>query len=146
MIFQLKQCHNCHSLGDEGGKRGPALDAVAVRLTQDQLIRQVIQGGGNMPAYGKNLISCGDNGSRRLSRDAPSRRTIAGTGRLARRRARRGCSSVHSRVTHRIAMTSDTQALLQTWSAPSGWMSRCCLAVSDLYERLVSLACWFSQS
>jgi len=28
---------------------------VAVRLTQDQLIRQVIRGGGNMPAYGKNL-------------------------------------------------------------------------------------------
>jgi ubiquinol-cytochrome c reductase cytochrome b subunit len=55
LVFQLKQCHNCHSLGDEGGKRGPALDAVAVRLTQDQLIRQVIQGGGNMPAYGKNL-------------------------------------------------------------------------------------------
>jgi ubiquinol-cytochrome c reductase cytochrome b subunit len=55
LIFQLKQCHNCHSLGDQGGKRGPALDAVAVRLTQDQLIRQVIQGGGNMPAYGKNL-------------------------------------------------------------------------------------------
>jgi ubiquinol-cytochrome c reductase cytochrome b subunit len=55
LIFQVKQCHNCHSLGDEGGKRGPALDAVALRLTQDQLIRQVIQGGGNMPAYGKNL-------------------------------------------------------------------------------------------
>jgi len=28
---------------------------VALRLTRDQLIRQVIQGGGNMPAYGKNL-------------------------------------------------------------------------------------------
>jgi ubiquinol-cytochrome c reductase cytochrome b subunit len=55
LVFQEKQCHNCHSLGDQGGKRGPALDAVAVRLTQDQLIRQVIQGGGNMPAYGKNL-------------------------------------------------------------------------------------------
>jgi ubiquinol-cytochrome c reductase cytochrome b subunit len=55
LVFQVKQCHNCHSLGDEGGKRGPALDAVAVRLTQNQLIRQVIQGGGNMPAYGKNL-------------------------------------------------------------------------------------------
>jgi ubiquinol-cytochrome c reductase cytochrome b subunit len=54
-VFQAKQCHNCHSLGEQGGKRGPALDAVAVRLTQDQLIRQVIQGGGNMPAYGKNL-------------------------------------------------------------------------------------------
>jgi ubiquinol-cytochrome c reductase cytochrome b subunit len=55
LIFQSKQCHNCHSLGDIGGKRGPALDAVAVRLTQDQLVRQVLQGGGNMPAYGKNL-------------------------------------------------------------------------------------------
>src|SRR5712691_3263541 len=55
LVFQVKQCRNCHSLGDLGGQRGPALDSVAVRLTQDQLIRQVIQGGGNMPAYGKNL-------------------------------------------------------------------------------------------
>ncbi len=55
LVFQQKQCHNCHSLGNEGGMRGPALDSVATRLTQDQLIRQVIQGGGNMPAYGKNL-------------------------------------------------------------------------------------------
>jgi ubiquinol-cytochrome c reductase cytochrome b subunit len=55
LVFQAKQCHNCHSLDDRGGKRGPALDRVALTLTQDQLIRQVIQGGGNMPAYGKNL-------------------------------------------------------------------------------------------
>ena len=55
LVFQVKQCRNCHSLGDSGGKRGPALDSVAVRLTNDQLIRQVIQGGGNMPAYGNNL-------------------------------------------------------------------------------------------
>src|SRR5712672_1873815 len=55
LVFQSKQCHNCHALGDIGGKRGPALDAVAVRLTGDQLVRQVLQGGGNMPAYGKNL-------------------------------------------------------------------------------------------
>ncbi len=55
LVFQVKQCRNCHSLGELGGQRGPALDSVAVRLTQDQLIRQVIQGGGNMPAYGKNL-------------------------------------------------------------------------------------------
>jgi ubiquinol-cytochrome c reductase cytochrome b subunit len=55
LVFQFKQCHNCHSLGDEGGKRGPALDNVALIQTEDQLIRQVIQGGGNMPAYGKNL-------------------------------------------------------------------------------------------
>jgi ubiquinol-cytochrome c reductase cytochrome b subunit len=55
LVFQVKQCRNCHSLGESGGQRGPALDSVAVRLTQDQLIRQVIQGGGNMPSYGKNL-------------------------------------------------------------------------------------------
>jgi ubiquinol-cytochrome c reductase cytochrome b subunit len=55
LVFQLKQCHNCHSLDGRGGERGPALDRVAVGLTQDQLIRQVVQGGGNMPAYGKNL-------------------------------------------------------------------------------------------
>ena len=55
LVFQVKQCRNCHSLGDTGGQRGPSLDSVAVRLTQDQLIRQVIQGGGNMPAYGNNL-------------------------------------------------------------------------------------------
>ena len=55
LVFQVKQCRNCHSLGESGGQRGPALDTVALRLTQDQLIRQVIQGGGNMPAYGKNL-------------------------------------------------------------------------------------------
>jgi ubiquinol-cytochrome c reductase cytochrome b subunit len=55
LVFQVKQCRNCHSLGEAGGQRGPALDSVATRLTQGQLIRQVIQGGGNMPAYGKNL-------------------------------------------------------------------------------------------
>jgi ubiquinol-cytochrome c reductase cytochrome b subunit len=54
-VFQVKQCHNCHSLDNQGGKRGPALDNVALLLPRDQLIRQVIQGGGNMPAYGKNL-------------------------------------------------------------------------------------------
>jgi len=55
LVFQSKQCRNCHSLDGSGGLRGPALDGVATRLTSDQLVRQVIQGGGNMPAYGKNL-------------------------------------------------------------------------------------------
>ena len=54
-IFQSKQCRNCHALGGHGGDRGPALDAIASRMTEDQMIRQVLQGGGNMPAYGKNL-------------------------------------------------------------------------------------------
>jgi ubiquinol-cytochrome c reductase cytochrome b subunit len=55
LVFQNKQCRNCHSLGGTGGQRGPALDRVAAVMTSDQLVRQVIQGGGNMPAFGKNL-------------------------------------------------------------------------------------------
>jgi ubiquinol-cytochrome c reductase cytochrome b subunit len=55
LVFQGKQCRNCHEIGGTGGLRGPALDNVATRLTYDQLVRQVLQGGGNMPAYGKNL-------------------------------------------------------------------------------------------
>jgi len=55
LLVQGKQCRNCHALGGEGGLRGPALDDVATRLTHGQLVRQILQGGGNMPAYGKNL-------------------------------------------------------------------------------------------
>src|SRR5256712_257860 len=55
LVLRLKQCRNCHVLGETGGQRGPPLDEVAVRRAQDQLVRQGVQGGGNMPAYGKNL-------------------------------------------------------------------------------------------
>lgn len=55
LILQDKQCRNCHSIGGSGGLRGPALDGIATRMTEDQIIRQVLQGGGNMPAYGNAL-------------------------------------------------------------------------------------------
>lgn len=55
IVLQNKQCRNCHSIGGEGGLRGPALDSIAARMTEDQIIRQVLQGGGNMPAYGNAL-------------------------------------------------------------------------------------------
>lgn len=55
IVFQNKQCRDCHSIGGEGGLRGPALDSIATRMTEDQIIRQVLQGGGNMPAYGNSL-------------------------------------------------------------------------------------------
>ncbi|MFY9856167.1 MAG: cytochrome c, partial [Terracidiphilus sp.] len=54
-VFQAKQCRNCHSIGGAGGERGPALDDVATTMTIDQLRFKVVTGGGNMPAYGKNL-------------------------------------------------------------------------------------------
>src|SRR3977135_617075 len=55
LVFQAKQCRNCHSIGESGGQRGPTLDSVAVRLTEDHLLHPGVQGGGNMPAYGNNL-------------------------------------------------------------------------------------------
>jgi ubiquinol-cytochrome c reductase cytochrome b subunit len=55
IVFQAKQCRNCHALNGTGGLRGPDLSDVAARFTADQLIRQVIQGSGNMPAYANNL-------------------------------------------------------------------------------------------
>ena len=55
LVLQDKQCRNCHSLAGSGGQRGPTLDSIASRMTEDQIIRQVLQGGGNMPAYGNAL-------------------------------------------------------------------------------------------
>ena len=55
LVLQNKQCRNCHMLDGRGGQRGPALDGIASRMTEDQMIRQVLQGGGNMPAYGNAL-------------------------------------------------------------------------------------------
>jgi ubiquinol-cytochrome c reductase cytochrome b subunit len=58
VVFQHKNCRNCHALEGIGGKRGPDLTTVSTRLTREQLIDQVSNGtpgGGNMPAYGKQL-------------------------------------------------------------------------------------------
>jgi ubiquinol-cytochrome c reductase cytochrome b subunit len=58
VVFQNKQCRNCHALEGLCGRRGPDLTHVGVRLTRDQLIDQVSNGtpgGGNMPAYGKQI-------------------------------------------------------------------------------------------
>lgn len=55
LVLEDKQCRDCHSIAGSGGQRGPALDAVASHMTEDQIIHQVLQGGGNMPAYGNAL-------------------------------------------------------------------------------------------
>jgi ubiquinol-cytochrome c reductase cytochrome b subunit len=58
IVLQNKQCRNCHALEGIGGQRGPDLSGVGIRLTRDQLIDQISNGtpgGGDMPAYGKQI-------------------------------------------------------------------------------------------
>jgi ubiquinol-cytochrome c reductase cytochrome b subunit len=58
VVFQNKDCRNCHALQGVGGQRGPDLTTVGTRLTPDQIIDQVSNGtpgGGNMPAYGMQV-------------------------------------------------------------------------------------------
>ena len=58
LVFQYKNCRNCHALDGVGGKRGPDLSRIGSKMTSNQLIDQISNGtpgGGNMPAYGKQI-------------------------------------------------------------------------------------------
>ena len=57
ILFHDKGCEYCHEIHGQGGIRGPDLSDVANRLSAQQMERQILTGGYNMPAYAGILQS-----------------------------------------------------------------------------------------
>jgi ubiquinol-cytochrome c reductase cytochrome b subunit len=55
-LFYARGCEYCHTIHGFGGKNGPDLSLVGNRMTQNQIIIRVVNGGTNMPAFG-NILS-----------------------------------------------------------------------------------------
>jgi ubiquinol-cytochrome c reductase cytochrome b subunit len=56
-LFHDKACEDCHRMGALGGQRGPDLTWVGERLTNDEMIIRIANGGTNMPAFAGRLSS-----------------------------------------------------------------------------------------
>ena len=54
-LLYRKACLYCHAIGEDGGHRGPDLTYVGNRLSADEITIRIVNGGGNMPAFGAIL-------------------------------------------------------------------------------------------
>jgi ubiquinol-cytochrome c reductase cytochrome b subunit len=54
-LFHDKGCLNCHLIENEGGRRGPNLSHVGDKLSRDEMIIRISNGGKNMPGFSGTL-------------------------------------------------------------------------------------------
>ncbi len=54
-LFYNKACIYCHRISGEGGQRGPDLSNIGSMLTREQMVIKIVNGGGNMPAFGASV-------------------------------------------------------------------------------------------